>query len=147
MLLDDATLLERCRQGDDLAWEGLVRRFQGRVYSVACHYMRNAEEARDVAQEVFVRIYERLEAFHGDQAFLPWVLRLSRNICIDTLRRQKARPRATEADVDPTTQLASPARSHRSVSGGILGQSDDGWHTHKISKALVKTGDRGKVSE
>jgi len=116
VLLDDATLLERCRQGDDLAWEALVRRFQGRVYSVACHYMRNTEEARDVAQEVFVRIYERLEAFHGDQAFLPWVLRLSRNICIDTLRRQKARPRATEADVDPTAQLASPARTPEEAS-------------------------------
>jgi len=44
------------------------------------------------------------------------VLRLSRNICIDTLRRQKARPRATEADVDPTAQLASPARTPEEAS-------------------------------
>jgi len=106
-LLDVATLLERCRRGDDLAWEALVRLFQARVYSVACHYMRNAEDARDVAQEIFVRIYERLESFHGDQAFLPWVLRLSRNACIDALRRQKARPRASEDLTDDAEQLVS----------------------------------------
>jgi RNA polymerase sigma-70 factor, ECF subfamily len=106
-LLDVATLLERCRQGDDLAWEALVRRFQARVYAVACHYMRNAEESRDVAQEIFVRVYERLESFHGDQAFLPWLLRLSRNVCIDALRRRKARPPAADVVLDETVQLAS----------------------------------------
>ncbi len=108
-MLDVETLLKRCRQGDDLAWEALVRRFQGRVYAVARHYMRNAEEARDVAQEIFVRIYERLESFHGDQAFLPWLLRLSRNVCIDALRRQKARPRTTDDVIDETVQPASAA--------------------------------------
>src|SRR2546425_12949508 len=82
VLLEVATLLERCRQGDDLAWEALVRHFQARVYAVACHYMRNAEDARDVAQEIFVRIYERLDSFHGGQAFLAWVLRLSANVGI-----------------------------------------------------------------
>jgi len=123
-LLDVATLLERCRRGDDLAWEALVRLFQARVYSVACHYMRNAEDARDVAQEVFVRVYERLESFHGDQAFLPWVLRLSRNVCIDALRRRKARPRGSEDLADdpehlvssgPTPEEATASRSARDL--------------------------------
>ena len=108
-LLDDATLLERCRQGDDLAWEALVRRFQGRVYSVACHYLRDREEARDVAQEIFVRVYEHLDGFHGDLAFLPWLLRLARNMCIDALRRRKARPPAEDVVIDGTTPLAAAA--------------------------------------
>ena len=106
-MLDVPTLLERCRQGDDLAWEALVRQFQARVYSVARHYMRNAEDARDVAQEIFVRIYERLDAFHGDQAFLPWMLRLSRNVCIDALRRRKSRPQAAEIAPEETERLPS----------------------------------------
>jgi RNA polymerase sigma-70 factor, ECF subfamily len=108
-LPDVATLLERCRRGDDLAWEALVRLFQARVYSVAWHYMRNTEDARDAAQEIFVRVYERLGSFHGDQAFLPWVLRLSRNVCIDALRRRKARPRASDVLPDDTERLASAA--------------------------------------
>ena len=48
-LPDLATLLERCRRGDDLAWEALVRLYQSRVYSLAWHYLHNAEEARDAA--------------------------------------------------------------------------------------------------
>ena len=108
-MLDVATLLERCRLGDDLAWEALVRQFQGRAYAVACHYMRNSEEARDVAQEIFIRIYERLDTFHGDEAFLPWMLRLSRNVCIDALRRRKARPPAADVVIEETVQLRSNA--------------------------------------
>ena len=108
-MLDVATLLERCRQGDALAWEALVRHFQARVYSVACHYMRNGEDARDVAQEIFIRIYERLDAFHGDQAFLPWMLCLSRNVCIDALRRRKSRPRAADTAPEETERLATSA--------------------------------------
>jgi len=108
-VLDVATILERCRQGDDLAWEALVRAYQGRVYAVACHYMRNSEEARDVAQEIFVRIYQRLDSFHGDQAFLPWMLKLARNACIDALRRQKARPPAADVVIEEATPIASEA--------------------------------------
>jgi len=118
-LLDVATLLERCRQGDDLAWEALVRLFQARVYAVASSYMRNAEEARDVAQEIFVRVYERVESFHEDRAFLPWILRVSRNVCIDALRRQKARPRATDVLSEETVQVASagPTPEETTASG------------------------------
>ncbi len=50
------TLLSRCRAGDEIAWEALVRRYQGRVFAVAHHYLRDPEEARDVAQETFVHI-------------------------------------------------------------------------------------------
>lgn len=123
-MLDVATLLERCRQGDDLAWEALVRRYQSRVYSVAYHYMRNAEEARDMAQDIFVRVYQRLETFKGEQAFLPWMLRLARNACIDALRRRKARPPATDVTIDdavqiaaagPTPEESSEARSSRDL--------------------------------
>ena len=108
-MLEVATLLERCRKGDDLAWEALVRRYQSRVYSVSYHYMRNAEEARDMAQEIFIRIYQRLETFKGEQAFLPWMLRLARNACIDALRRKKARPPATDVTIDDAVQLAAAA--------------------------------------
>ena len=123
-MLDVSTLVERCRQGDDLAWEALVRRFQSRVFGLAYHYMRNAEEARDVAQDIFIRIYQRLDTFEGSETFIPWMLRLARNVCIDSLRRRKARPPAsseTEDDalhmvaVGPTPEDAASARSTRQL--------------------------------
>ena len=64
-MLDVSTLVERCRAGDDLAWESLIRRFQARVYGVAYHYLRNSEEARDAAQEIFVKVYRRLDSYQG----------------------------------------------------------------------------------
>jgi len=55
-LLDVATLVQRCRHGDDLAWEALVRQYHGRIHAVAYHYLRDADEARDMTQEIFIRI-------------------------------------------------------------------------------------------
>lgn len=103
--MDVATLVGRCRTGDALAWEMLVRRFQGRIYALAYYYVGNAEEARDLAQEVFVRIYTRLDACASDEAFVPWMIRLTRNMCIDRLRRMKARPQSIGTPVDEMTDL------------------------------------------
>ena len=116
MDIDDATLVERCRQGDDLAWEALVRRWQGRVYGLAWHYLGNAEDARDAAQEAFVRVYRQLGSFDGDR-FQAWLLRITRNLCLDQLRRRKTRPpleelrAADEDDAAPTDVAPSPEQA------------------------------------
>jgi RNA polymerase sigma-70 factor (ECF subfamily) len=90
--MDLSTLLRRCCSGDELAWEALVRQFQGRIYGIAYHYVGNAEDARDLAQEVFVRIYQNLTVCPDEERFLPWIIRITRNICIDHLRRKNVRP-------------------------------------------------------
>jgi RNA polymerase sigma-70 factor, ECF subfamily len=84
-------ILTRCRAGDALAWEALVRQFQSRVYGIAYHYVGNAEDARDLAQEIFLRVFENLSACSDARMFLPWIIRISRNACIDHLRKKKAR--------------------------------------------------------
>jgi RNA polymerase sigma-70 factor (ECF subfamily) len=103
--VDDPTLLDRCARGDELAWEALVRRHQARVFGVALHYMRDADEARDMAQEIFVRLYERLDSFRGGDRFLPWLMRLARNACIDRLRRIRSRPPATDVPAEDVARL------------------------------------------
>lgn len=100
-------LLTRCRAGDALAWEALVRRYQGRVYSTAYFYLGHAEEARDLAQEVFVRVYERLDRCTRDETFVPWMLQIARNAAIDRLRRLKARPQSSAIPVDEMGDLRS----------------------------------------
>ena len=85
------TLLAQCRAGDEVAWETLVRRFQGRVFAVTLRYFRDREEARDVAQDVFVALYRNLDRVRDDRAFLAWLVRLTRNRCLDRLRRLDAR--------------------------------------------------------
>jgi RNA polymerase sigma-70 factor (ECF subfamily) len=102
-----AALLERCRQGDDLAWEALIREFQGRVYGLAVHYVRDREEARDLAQEAFVRVYRALGTFDGRHPFASWILMVTRNLCIDHLRRKKVRPPASDVPADADAPIAS----------------------------------------
>lgn len=97
-------ILTRCKEGDALAWEALVRQFQGRIYGMALHYTGNAEDARDLAQEVFIRIYQNLETCDPD-IFLPWIIRIARNACIDHLRRRKARSQGQGVDPEELANL------------------------------------------
>ncbi|MDH3629278.1 MAG: sigma-70 family RNA polymerase sigma factor [Acidobacteriota bacterium] len=105
---ETAELVRRCRSGDALAWEELVRQYQSRIYSLALHYLRDPDEARDLAQEVFIQVYRKLDAFRGDE-FTPWLMRVGRNQCIDRLRRIKARPPARDVELDDGIDLPSDA--------------------------------------
>lgn len=102
---DVQELVRRCQSGDELAWETLVRRHQARVFAVAFHYVRCREEARDVAQEVFVRIYRSLPRFENHESFLPWMVRIARSCSIDHLRRRKARPPAQDIAAEEAFDL------------------------------------------
>jgi RNA polymerase sigma-70 factor (ECF subfamily) len=110
-LADLATLVDRCRRGDDLAWEAFVRRFQARIYGLALHYLRDPEEARDTAQEIFVQIYRKLDTFREDRNPIPWILRVGRNLCIDRLRRIKARPPADDVPAEEASELTAAGPS------------------------------------
>ncbi len=100
-------ILHRCRSGDELAWETLVRAYQGRIYALALGYVGNAEEARDLAQEAFVRIYRSLPSCRDPQRFLPWAIRIARNVCVDHIRRRAARPPMLEVPLEAEQSLAS----------------------------------------
>lgn len=113
--MDEAGILERCRRGDGLAWETLVRSYQSSVIAVTRHYLGDLEEARDVAQDVFVRLYESLDSFSGGDSFRPWLLRMARNASIDRIRRLKARPPARDVPADDAN-LESPGDPEESAS-------------------------------
>jgi RNA polymerase sigma-70 factor (ECF subfamily) len=108
MALNLDYLLEQCRSGNQLAWESLIRDYQARVYSLAFHYLGNAEEARDAAQEIFLRIYRNIDQCREAQMFLPWLIKISRNLCIDLLRRRAARPQASGLPLDEMPEFANP---------------------------------------
>lgn len=106
-----SVLLELVRRGDELAWEAFVRRFQGRIYGLAYHYVSHAEDARDLAQEVFIRIYQNLLQVPDEDGLLPWMLRITRNACIDHLRRRKARPPLGDIPVEDLYGLAAATQN------------------------------------
>jgi RNA polymerase sigma factor (sigma-70 family) len=83
----DAQLVSRCRDGEQAAWNELVERFSRYVYAI-CHqaFRLPPEDAEDVFQEVFARVYEHLDRLRSDDAIRPWIAQLTRRLCIDRLR-------------------------------------------------------------
>jgi RNA polymerase sigma-70 factor (ECF subfamily) len=84
-----ADVLARAARGGDLdAFEALVRRYQRRVYALAYQHLHDPDEAQDLAQEVFVRLFRNLERYDPDRPFEPWFWRLAANVAA-TYRRQR----------------------------------------------------------
>jgi RNA polymerase sigma factor (sigma-70 family) len=83
----DATLVVRCRAGDDEAWALLVERFSRYVYAICIQGFRLSQhDSEDVFQDVFARAYERLGKLRDPSAVRPWLAQLTRRLCIDRLR-------------------------------------------------------------
>lgn len=101
-----ADLVRRCQGGDEQAWEELVRSQQARVYSLALHYVGEREEARDLAQECFVRVFRQIDQLTEPRAFVSWLARMVRNAAIDRSRRRKARPPAQDLAAEDLFSLA-----------------------------------------
>jgi RNA polymerase sigma-70 factor (ECF subfamily) len=91
---DDGALVERCRQGDLAAFEPLVEKYRERVWRLAYRYLRDRDEARDVAQEAFVKAWQALPSFRGQSAFYTWLFRIAVNVAADRARQRAARGRA-----------------------------------------------------
>ena len=83
----DADLMRRCLAGETDAFATLVQRYQRRAYFVAYHVIGDMEEARDVAQEAFLRLYRSLDAFDFGRNFYTWFYRIVTNLAIDRLRK------------------------------------------------------------
>ncbi len=88
---EDTALVDASRRGDMVAFESLVGRHRDKVYARAYSMLRNEEEAVDLSQEAWVKAWQRLEQFQGDSSFLTWITRITINLCLDQIRRNKRR--------------------------------------------------------
>ena len=86
---DETDLVARCRKGDDDAWRELVDRFGPKVYAIAYHFTLKREDAEELSQEIFLKLFENLHRYDGGFPLVAWVLSVSRNLCIDRYRRKK----------------------------------------------------------
>ena len=109
--MTDRELAERAKQGDQDAFEQLVRNNQSKVWSLALRFTGDRETAADLAPEAFLRAWQGLSSFQGESSFSTWIYRLTANVCVDYLRK-KARREAVEPVVsldDPGGSWAEPA--------------------------------------
>ena len=84
--LSDAELVRRCREGSAEAWNELVERFSRYVYAICSRgFNLNAEDAEDAFQDVFTRVYARLDSLRDDSAIRPWIAQTTRRVCLDRI--------------------------------------------------------------
>lgn len=86
---EDQLLVERCREGDQVAFGLLLRKYQNSVYGLCRKMVRDQEEARDLTQEAFVKTFKNLDRYNPVYAFSSWLFKITSNLCIDYIRKQR----------------------------------------------------------
>ena len=85
-----AILVRRCIAGDAAAWEEIVQRYHRRIYNICYRFSGSADDAQDLTQEVFIKMYRTLNSFDGTKgAFMTWVTTVTRNLLVDHFRKGK----------------------------------------------------------
>ena len=103
----DRQLVARVLGGEREAFRELVERHQTRVFALAKSLLRNRADAADIAQEAFVRAYGNLHRYRAEGSFTAWIAKITNNLSIDVLRRQK-----TQASAELTDNLVEPDEGH-----------------------------------
>lgn len=105
-------LVERCLTGDQQAWEQIVRQHWRKVYNLAYKFVGKHDEAEDLTQDIFVKIFKALKTFDRRANFQTWLISISRNLCIDHYRSVRKERETMARDVDASE--LSPASKERS---------------------------------
>ena len=96
-----ASLVRRCVAGDAVAWEEIVERYNRRIFNICYRFTGSQDDAQDLAQEVFIKIYRTLKSYDTDRgSFMTWVATLTRNLLVDHFRRSK-QDRVTDSMDEP----------------------------------------------
>lgn len=122
---DDAVLVARAARGDGEAFEVLVKRHQGAVYALGFGFFKNAEDAGDFTQDVFVKAFRSLRSFQGKSKFSTWIYRIAYNTAINGVKRRKEYASLAEdaeiPDLDDPEKQALREATRRAVAEAVAG--------------------------
>ncbi len=114
MVDEDRNLIQRCLKGEEKAFEALLGKYRTSVFSICLRMVRNRSTAEDIAEEVFVKIFSALDRYDPTFPFSSWLHRITSNLCIDYLRREKDRAISLDQPLggdDDGPLLQIPART------------------------------------
>lgn len=140
---EDIDHVERFLAGDIRAFELLFDKYREKVYRIAYRFVRNKEDALDVAQDVFLRVYTSLAKFKTDSKFFTWLYRVTVNRAIDFTRQRKARP---VQSLDPET-----LDTLLETAAGRVGESDPSRIAeerdleHHLARAVTKLSEKHRA--
>ena len=125
---DEPALIERSRQGDLAAFNGLVEHYQGTVYNLCLRMLGAPQPAEDATQEAFIAAFRAIQSFRG-QGFRAWLFRIASNACYDEMRRKRSRPAVSldephgedERGIDvPAAGLSPEERAEQQELGALI---------------------------
>jgi RNA polymerase sigma-70 factor (ECF subfamily) len=145
--VNDAELIRAAQQGDHAAFEELVRQYDQPVLRLALHLTGSEQEAQDIYQEAFLKVYRNLGSFRFECSFYTWVYRIVSNLCMDYLRRKQVRRE------DPSVRVSSEGEEFDLLeqlpdeSAGASPEQDllRREMGNRIARALIKLSPRERV--
>ncbi|MEO8050782.1 MAG: sigma-70 family RNA polymerase sigma factor [Acidobacteriota bacterium] len=144
--VDETELIRAAQRGDSAAFEELVRTYDQSVLRLALNMLRSPEDARDVYQETFLRVFRNLNQFRFDCSFHTWLYRIATNLCLDQLRRRKVRKEEPTmvTTAEGTLDRAETARETR-VDGDPLRNLFSGQIRKRVKEALAELTPRERM--
>ena len=97
---EDIELIARARSGDERAFRTLLGKYERAVYSICLRMVRDREEASDLSQESFIKVFNMLERYNPSYAFSSWLFKITSNLCIDYLRKRRIETYAMDDPID-----------------------------------------------
>ena len=108
--IDDAVLVEQCRQGDSEAMERLILKYQDRIYNVILKICANADDAAELTQETFVKVIENIDKFEGRSSFYTWAFRIAVNLTLNFCQKNiKLEFKSLDAEEDKQSEKTKQA--------------------------------------
>ena len=135
---DDIDLVTRFKDGDHSAFEQLVLKYQDRIYNLCRYMLQDAEDARDAAQDTFLKAYAALKTFAPHASLYTWLYRITVNTCLDYGKKSRPEPFEDDSAIDnlPSTQ-PSPERLYQSKETACLIEGAIRKLNHKLRAAIV----------
>jgi RNA polymerase sigma-70 factor (ECF subfamily) len=110
-------IIQRCLNGDQSAWEAIVRLHWRRVFNIAYKFVGKHDEAEDLTQDVFLKLFKSLDTFDRRANFQTWLISVSRNLCIDHYRSVRKERETMNRDIDPAD--LTPVSTMRSAHAAL----------------------------
>lgn len=107
MTIDDQIYIDKILEGETSAFSTLVDQYKDLVFSLALRMMKNKEEAEEVAQDTFIKVYKSLSKFKGDSKFSTWIYRVAYNTCLDRLKKNQRQQQTVTIDEYTEHQVKS----------------------------------------
>lgn len=120
----DHQLVRATLQGDRNAFESIIRKYERLVFNIIYHYLGGSDQVEDLAQDVFLRVFEKLDTYDPDRPLKAWVGRITANLCIDELRRRKRDRTLNLSDLEIEGQEGLQTLLEKNATGSTVTEED-----------------------